>query len=287
MGMGGLRIQVLVQAFGGQVRLRNCVVANGGNILLGGLTPSQTGGGAAQLYVLMRAGVRARVAIVASLVSWLGTILVFLIAGISLLVWEPDHGLHGSYRVFSGATVAIFSTIAAVFLLAIPKPTLYRGRLRALLAVLPIWGKSVSQSRQVRRFEIGLSHYARLMRVAIRQHPGRVVGGFLLSGLIYLNKFLVAYVILHGLGLAAPLAEVLYLQELQYLVVYFAPTPGASGLAELSAAEIMRSLVPASEFGPYVILWRTFTLYLPMLFGGVLLARIFLRSTPKPDASSV
>jgi hypothetical protein len=108
-----------------------------------------------------------------------------------------------------------------------------------------------------------------------------------MSLLIYLNKFLVAWVILQGLGMPAPLAEVLRLQELQYLVVYFAPTPGASGLAELSAAQIMHPLVPSAVFGAYVILWRTFTLYLPMTWGGLLLTRTFLvRDRSRPPSAT-
>jgi uncharacterized protein (TIRG00374 family) len=278
--MGGLRIQVLVQAFGVPVPLRAAIVANGGNVFLGGLTPSQTGGGPAQLYALMQAGVRARVAIIASLVSWLGTIIFFLIAGVSLLFGQANADLPSGYQFFSGATVVVFSTIVAIFLFALPKPTVYRGRLRATLRLVPVWGARLSQSRRVRQLEIGLALYARLMRVAIRQHPLRLLAGLVLSILIYINKFLVAYVILHGLGFPAPLSQVLALQELQYLVVYFAPTPGASGIAELSAAQIMQSVVPTAHFGSYIILWRTFTLYLPMTLGGILLTRTLLGSEP-------
>ena len=163
--------------------------------------------------------------------------------------------LHGGYRFFSGATVLVFSSIVSLFLFAIPRPTLYRGRLRTALRMVPFWGEKWAQSHRVRQLEIGLALYARLMRVAIRQHPWRLAAGFLVSILIYLNKFLVAYFILHGLGFPAPLSQVMVLQELQYLVVYFAPTPGASGLAELSAAQIMQPVVPVDHFGSYVILF--------------------------------
>ena len=125
----------------------------GGNVFLGGLTPSQTGGGPAQLYALMHAGVRARVAIIASLVSWLGTIIFFLIAGVSLMAGQSGVDLPSGYRFFSGATVVVFSTIVAIFLFALPKPTVYRGRLRATLAIVPVWGKSWSQSGEVQSGE--------------------------------------------------------------------------------------------------------------------------------------
>jgi uncharacterized protein (TIRG00374 family) len=145
--------------------------------------------------------------------------------------------------------------------------------LRRFLAHVPGLRSRLQGSRRFKRLERTLEDFSTLMRRAGRHHPWQIAAGIMLSALIYLNKCLVGWVVLAGLGVAAPLGQVLYLQAVQYLVVYFAPTPGASGLAELSAAAIMQPLMPAAAFGAFVLLWRTFSLYLPMLLGGVLLAR--------------
>ncbi len=99
---------------------------------------------------------------------------------------------------------------------------------------------------------------------------------------VYLNKFLVAYFLLRAMGLEVDLFEIIFLQWVLYLVLYFAPTPGASGLAELSAAAVMGAVLPSTHAAAFVVLWRVFSLYVPMALGGFLL----LRGAPKPKKAA-
>lgn len=282
---GGVRIWLLSRAFGYPIGLGTALVANGGNVFLGGITPSQTGGGLAQLYVMKRAGMPVSAALVASLVAFLGTVLVLLAAGLMVVLVRAVK-LPTGLQLFSWATVALFLAIVGLFALSLPAPEVYRGGLRRLFGRLPLVGARLQAWRRVGDLERMLEDFASRIRQAGRRHKLEIAGGFLISALIYGNKFLVAWVVLAGLGLAPPLRDVLYLQELQYLVMYFAPTPGASGLAELSAAEIMKPLVPSHSLGAFVLVWRTFSLFLPMLLGGALLVRHFLsRARPGADAN--
>jgi len=66
------------------------------------------------------------------------------------------------------------------------------------------------------------------------------------------------------------------------IVLYFAPTPGASGFAEISAAAIMGAMLPEGHLGAFVVLWRMFSLYVPMALGGTLL----LGQLPSADRPS-
>lgn len=269
--MGGLRIYVLSRAFGARLSFLNAAVANGANILLGGITPSQTGGGAAQIYVMMRAGMSLSVASAASVVGFLGTVVMLLIAGAMGALLHPSFSMPEGFRLFSAGTVALFGAILLLFAIAVPTPRLHTGGLRRALGYVPGLGPRLRHSRRIERFESMLGDFATAVRRGGREQRGRILLGFLCSGLIYLNKFIVAYVVLLGLGVGPRLWDVLYLQELQYLVLYFAPTPGASGVAEITAETIMQPLVSKSLFPPYVILWRFFSLYVPMLLGALLL----------------
>jgi uncharacterized protein (TIRG00374 family) len=284
--LGGVRLMILTSAFGGDLRLHAATVANGANIVLGGITPSQTGGGPAQLFAMMRAGVPLRVATVTSLVGFLGTVLVLLGAGGSVALLRPSFEVPGGFRFFSAGTVGIFVAILLLFLLALPTPALHTGGLRRFLSRLPRVGARLARSQRLAQFERNLGDFATLLRRRGASQWRRIGAGLLLSAAIYLNKFLVAFVVLQGLGSQAKLWDVLYLQELQYLVMYFAPTPGASGVAELAAEQIMRPVVQREQFTAFVILWRVFTLYLPMLLAALLMMRELLRGgTPAPDTS--
>ena len=56
LALGGLRIWVCVRALGGRARPWTCVLGNTANVFLGGVTPSQSGGGPAQIFLLVRGG---------------------------------------------------------------------------------------------------------------------------------------------------------------------------------------------------------------------------------------
>lgn len=279
--LGGWRIWTCTRAFGARAPLRWCVLANCANVFLGGVTPSQSGGGPAQIYVLVRTGLGFAEATVASAGAFLGTACVFLVLAV-LATWHaPVEALGGKLRVFTLGSAVLFACVLGVCFLALPRPEFYRGAFRRRLGGLAVVGPRLERSRRLQDLERLAAEASSRARHALRRGKALVVLGVVLSALIYLNKFLVAWVVLRGLGVPAGVGAVLRLQELQYLVTYFAPTPGASGLAEISAAELMRQLVPADRMGAYLLLWRTFSLYLGMALGGAVLLRAGLAGTSR------
>jgi len=59
------------------------------------------------------------------------------------------------------------------------------------------------------------------------------------------NKLLAGYVTMRILGIPADFTDILLLQTLISFLLYFAPTPGGSGLAELTSAAVMSIYVSA------------------------------------------
>jgi len=175
--------------------------------------------------------------------------------------------------VFTGSTIFIFAAILVLTLVAIPQPGRILEPVRGVLRRVPRWGPGWAASATLRHVERVLAVASASMRTALARGKLSLLGVLLLSALLYLNKFMIGYVVVRGLGIAAPLDDVLYLQALQALVIYFAPTPGASGFAEVTAAAIMGHVVPAASLGAFVILWRVFALYLGMIGGAVVIVR--------------
>jgi glycosyltransferase 2 family protein len=89
----------------------------------------------------------------------------------------------------------------------------------------------------------------------------------------YVSRYALAYVIVLGLGVEASFWEVAAIQALLLFVVYFAPTPGGSGLAEIGAAVFMAALMPAPLLPIFALVYRFFWMYLPAVVGLVILSR--------------
>jgi uncharacterized protein (TIRG00374 family) len=84
---------------------------------------------------------------------------------------------------------------------------------------------------------------------------------------MYLTKFTLAYFLMRGVGVAGGYINMLAIQTLIMLILYFAPTPGGSGIAELSIAALMSTLMPGYLLPIFTLLYRFFLLYLPALLG--------------------
>ena len=89
----------------------------------------------------------------------------------------------------------------------------------------------------------------------------------ILTATAHANKLLAGFVVLQMLGIPAPFLEVLLLQTLITFLLYFAPTPGGSGLAELISAAVMSIYVPRELTPSYILLWRLTVSYLTVGFG--------------------
>lgn len=91
---------------------------------------------------------------------------------------------------------------------------------------------------------------------------------------------MVPAVILVGLGMEPKVLEVMAITLIFYLAASCAPTPGASGAAELGFGLLFSSMVPHGLVGLFVTIWRGATYYLNLVAGGTLMAIRLLRRGP-------
>jgi uncharacterized protein (TIRG00374 family) len=90
-----------------------------------------------------------------------------------------------------------------------------------------------------------------------------------ISGPSHANKLLAGYVALCALGIETNFVDVLLLQTFITFLLYFAPTPGGSGIAELISAAVMSIYVPRALTPLYTVLWRLVLSYYTIGFGAV------------------
>lgn len=249
--------------------MRSCFA----NVFLGGATPSQTGGAAAQVYVLFAEGMTVVDAtVVCFLGGFLGTTIVLLGCAIvfSFLV-HPDFVPVG-LRTVSGISFTVFALILIGVLLSLLSPTRFKRVVHALLQRVPRFGARLEHSHVMEKVFATVDRYHDLMTAFLVRGKLIFLSGVLLTLVIYLNKFMIAWVVLKGLGVHADVMTVLYMQVVLLLIFYFSPSPGASGFAEVTTMAVMGTVIPKGFEGTFIILWRFFTLVLSMLIGaGVLM----------------
>lgn len=278
---GGLRIFVLCRHIFPAQSLKGAVLAGGFNTWASYLTPSQTGGGPMMVYVLKRYGTPLPEAMAAGLMSFVATVLFFAVAGPVAIALGAGrslqaHGVLGDaldlYDLFA-LSLGGFILVGLVIVVLITFPSVAHrvvGGLRRL-------AERRRRPRLAARLQGAEEGVARGHEAIVAFFRGRgwlaVAGAIVLSAGAHANKLLAGFVVLQMLGIDAPFVEVLLLQTLITFLLYFAPTPGGSGLAELLSAAVMSIYVPRVLTPSYILLWRIVVCYLTVAFGSVVFWR--------------
>jgi uncharacterized protein (TIRG00374 family) len=294
----GSRIWVICRVLQPGISFWTCLKAEWANLGLAMLTPSQTGGGFGQIYVLNRGGLNMGTALSVSLITFLGSMVVLLFIGIhSLLIAGVEH-----LAVFFQGAFLIFFLVFGALIVAVCWP----GSLRLVacgfsMAIIKIYDKGRSpdninpaQNSRIERLTNLLHNTSeKLIRlcymhqVSIRRFFSLKKSSFLwvclLSLIFLLSRSIMAFLCMRFLGIqASSLLNVIESQLRLIFLTYFAPTPGSSGLAEAASMLMMEGAMPAGFVPYYNLLWRGSTLYLPAIAG-----LVFLSWTVVKDARRV
>ncbi|MCK5380903.1 MAG: flippase-like domain-containing protein [Candidatus Latescibacteria bacterium] len=268
------RIHVLVRLLSDQIGYKSSLRASLANLCMAAITPSQTGGGPAQILMLNREGLSMPKSIAVGVVTFMCTLVFMLILALALSGMGLQHfgGLKFQHLFQYGSWA--FALVFGTFLIFFMKPTLFGIVMdRAASAFYRALGKAYHRPRWIQR----LFYYAEECHVTfllyLRKGKGTFLAGVGLTFLIFFNKFAIAWVVLKGVGLHPELVRVVLIQILILLIVYFSPSPGSSGAAELVSAALMARIVPREMLPVYTVLWRFFTLYLGVGVGGAMLLR--------------
>ncbi len=120
--LGGWRNHIFIRELKPGISQWACFRANIANIFMGAVTPSQSGGGLAQLYVLHREGVKMVDAVTVGFLNWISTIIFFplsCIAAYFIIRNQMDSALI-MYLVKGG--FAAFTTFFIIVMIALFRP---------------------------------------------------------------------------------------------------------------------------------------------------------------------
>ncbi len=270
MCMGALRNHIYFRKLNPGLRFLVSFKANLANIFMGAVTPSQSGGGPAQLYVYYKAGVSVGKSISVSVLNYLATLIFFLVAaGFSLKVLS-DSFSRTMYDLIVFCFV-VFAIQFAVVILIVLKPgfvlKIATGLSKKLCSWMPKFEDRIN--RITGKLVTEVTAYKDSCKLFINKHPLILLLAILLTCVLYMNKFFLAYFIMLGLGGSGHLVEVLCIQAIVLFICYFSPSPGASGVAELSIAALMASVMAEESLGVFTLLQRFFILYIPVILGAI------------------
>jgi uncharacterized protein (TIRG00374 family) len=270
---GGLRLWVLARQVHPHPSLKGMFLAGGMGAWAAYITPLNSGAGPMTMYTMRRYGVPLPVAVTSTFMSFVGTIAFFAIAGPLALLFGAGRSLgqRGNvlglslYDLFQGS-LTIIGGIGLLMAAVIFFPRIVRDLIHRVAEAVGRRSRRVADRLERLRAGIDEAHAS----VVAFNSPGgwlALFWAFILSGPSHANKLLAGYVALRALGLHANFVDILLLQTLIMFLLYFAPTPGASGIGEVLSAAVMSSYVPRELAPIYILIWRLILSYFTLAFG--------------------
>lgn len=276
---GGTRLWVVARHVHPGVRWRSMIISGGMSAWGAYLTPFQSGAGPMMMWTMRRAGVSLPEAMISTFMTFVATVVFFAVAGPLAIVLGAGRSLaqHGVvlgitlYDLFR-TSLLIFVLIGIVMAFAMFFPRVLRDFVHWVAT--RIHARSHRAADRIERLRDGIDRAHECM-VAFGSPSGllAIVWAIILSAPSHANKLLAGYVAMRALGLPAHFVDILLVQTFISFLLYFAPTPGASGLAEVLSVAVMSIYVPRPLLPSYTLLWRFINSYATVIFGSWLFWR--------------
>jgi len=259
---GGVRLWVLTRQVHPSVPLGGMIVAGGMSSWGSYLTPFQSGAGPMMIYTMRRYGVPVPVAMTSTLMTFVATVVFFAIAGPLAIVLGAGRSLGSQGNVLGLSLYDLFLGSLGIFAglgLLMVAVMVFPGLVRDLIHRLARWAgtKHAGVAARLGKLETGIDQaHASILKFNTLRGWTAICWAVLASAPSHANKLLAGYVALRAVGIEARFEDVLLLQVLITFLLYFAPTPGASGIAEVLSAAVMSVYVPREVVPLYTLIWR-------------------------------
>jgi glycosyltransferase 2 family protein len=256
MYFDGTRLLHLVHIAGQRISLLEAVQVIFSNYFLALLTPGAAGGAVAQVMFLRRAGVPTGIATVVVVIRTVMSLLVLFVCLPAVFFYDPDllPWLPPQVLIAVSLLMVVGCVLGIWFL-----------RSGASVRLLVASTRRLKSGRRKRIFS--LYRDTRGAVFMLLAAPLSMLRVFAESAASLLALYSMVPVLFLGLGITVDWPLILGRMVFLNLLLYFAPTPGGSGIAEGGFVLLFNELLPPGTVGVLAVAWRIVAEYFPFCIG--------------------
>lgn len=275
----GLRLYAILKTLEADIKFFEIYKLVFINLFISNITPLASGGGFAQVYFLQQKGVPLGKSSAATLIrTLLATTMLFI--GAPLILFSNERMLSlvpgNSVFYYFGAFIGLYFLF---FYIIIFKNKFLKKLVYQVLSFLKS-KRIISEKRYKKILRSLFDNLEMFIDDLILFIYGRrlyVFFSFLFTIVFLLSEFSFSYLLLNGMGYDVSFLHIITLQVVVVFLMYFAPTPGASGVAEGGYSLLFRQIVSKNDVFPLIFYWRFFTKYIGMIIGVFVFSRLILK----------
>jgi len=275
-----LRLHYTLRTLGHTLPLRKIVRLVFINLFFSNITPMATGGGFAQIWYLTRHGVPvARATAATTIRTVLAVIFIFSATPVFLLTMQAVSGDLWSSRIIT-ALAFFITAYLAFFLVLLFKTRWLIAPLSGIIAGLHRYHAindcrhdrwQFKLRREMLRFSDSFGDY-------LKGERRDICLSVFFTATFLLSLFSFPALLMVGLGYDVNYLLTLGLLVVTTFIMYFSPTPGASGISEGVFGSFFQNMLTGNHLVLVTVAWRFLTIYLGMLVGLVVMHRELLKA---------
>ncbi|MDY6964995.1 MAG: flippase-like domain-containing protein [Halobacteriota archaeon] len=267
-----VRIKTLTKASGGYISFSRTFKIVVSSLFAAAITPSQAGGEPMRIYLLtedMKAGDATAVIFTD---RFLDMAFLILISPLSLVIFR-DVIFSGGLAVFLIFTAVLFALTITLTVLVMYRPETIKRGVRRASGLIVRFRNEDAADQLIDRIDGEIDSFVASMWNLARRRLDLLFAS-LCTVAYWSMEFLIASLILMGLGHPPAVLHTYAAQILLTVIVLVPITPGSSGIAEFGFAALFSTFAKSAPMGVFVVLWRFITYHLNLIAGGVAISRV-------------
>ena len=267
---GALRFHVFIRKVTPTIRFRDSLRANLATLCVSAITPFQTGG-VGHLYIYARAGVPLSGAITSGIICFLSTLITLILCAGGIFWLDPPFLPKGATWI-SLFSFLMFGLVLASFLLLLFKPEIVFRLFHWLCDTAQRRFKSLAPilERATLKVEQLTTEHKTFATMFLRNHKWTCALSVPLTCGFIGARIVGSYIVVQALNGDTTLWELCVIGLVLNFVVLFAPSPGASGVAEVVTVGLIENLIAKELIPLFVLLTRFFSIYCAVVVGGII-----------------
>lgn len=267
--LGGLRNHIFIREVDKGVTLMISIKANVANLFMGAVTPSQTGGGPAQWYIWYKNGVSVPNIVATSFYNLIATVIFFPISGAIAIYFLGKNVPDGLIMNLTKFSFTAFFIVFILIFIGLYMPNLLKYLLAKVIQLIVKIKPSLKDKAATFQIKSAgqLVEYRDLYFNLLKNKPQLMFWSILITFVMYFSKYALAYALTLAFGIDANIWSIVSVLAVNYLLLYFAPTPGGSGIAEVGISGMLTPFVGAAAAPSITLLHRSFLIFIPSLLG--------------------
>lgn len=251
------------------------------NIFISNITPFATGGGFAQIYFLNKKGVSIGDASAASLIRTVIPIIFFIVTVPLILIFDMNFSSIIPNRfpnILALLFIGVYLVIIYLGFQMIKNPIVIEKLIHKFLNFLK--KKHVLKEEKYQRYkqkiDTEIDKLSSNIKNYLKGEKRYVILSLFFTVVFLISLFYFSVILIKDLNGDVSAVKILLSQLIVTFMMYFAPTPGATGVAEGGFTLMFSRYVSSKSIVSLIFAWRLFSIYVAMVIGMLLFYGHFL-----------